>query len=92
MPLTRTSAAIRPRTLQNIEAHFDQSDVPVFRTHLHERDAYKALFVFGGDLSGLDPGEVRNVPAAIINARAFAQEVLAMLKSPTKASRTAEVA
>jgi chromosome partitioning protein len=88
----RTSAAIRPRTLQNIETQFAQSDVPVFRTHLHERDAYKALFVFGGALSGLDPGEVRNVPVAITNARAFAQEVLAMLKAPTKASRIAEVA
>jgi chromosome partitioning protein len=89
---TRTSAAIRPRTLQNIEAQFDQSDVPVFRTHLHERDAYKALFVFGGALSGLDPAEVRNISAAVTNARAFAQEVLAMLKAPAKANRATEVA
>ena len=78
---TRTSPAIRPRTLTNIEQQFAASDVPVLRSHLHERDAYKALFVFGGPLSGLDPGEVRNVPSAIVNARAFAQEVLTMLKS-----------
>jgi chromosome partitioning protein len=49
---TRTSPAIRPRTLTNIEQQFEASDVPVFRVHLHERDAYKALFVFGGSLSG----------------------------------------
>ena len=78
---TRTSPAIRPRTLTNIEQQFAASDVPVLRSHLHERDAYKALFVFGGPLSGLDPGEVRNVSSAIVNARAFAQEVLTMLKS-----------
>jgi chromosome partitioning protein len=78
---TRTSPAIRPRTLTNIEQQFEASDVPVFRVHLHERDAYKALFVFGGSLSGLDPAEVRNVQSAVVNARAFAQEVLSMLKA-----------
>ena len=83
---TRTSAAIRPRTLTNIEQQFEASDVPVFRVHLHERDAYKALFVFGGSLSGLDPAEVRNIPSAAVNARAFAQEVLSMLKAQASAA------
>ena len=38
---TRTSAAIRPRSLQAIEAEFAQSGVRVLETQMHERDAFK---------------------------------------------------
>ena len=77
---TRTTAAIRPRSLQAIEAEFAQSGVKVLETQMHERDAYRALFSFGGSLGDLDRGQVGNVAAAIANARAFAAEVLAILK------------
>ena len=77
---TRTSAAIRTRTLASIEDEFRENGVPVFRTRLHEREAYRSLFSFGGTLSGLDPAQVRNIPAAIDNARAFAAEVVKLLK------------
>jgi hypothetical protein len=39
---TRTSAAIRPRSLQAIEAEFAQSGVTVLETQMHERDAFRA--------------------------------------------------
>ena len=80
--LTRTSAAIRPRSLQSIEAEFIHHKVRVLEVQLHERDAYRAVFAFGGTLSGLDPKEVTNIPAAVSNARAFVAAVLSLLKAP----------
>jgi len=52
---TRTSAAIRPRTLQSIEAEFGANKIPMFDTQIHEREAYRSIFAFGGTLTGLDP-------------------------------------
>jgi chromosome partitioning protein len=78
---TRTSAAIRPRTLQSIEAEFLKNRIPMLNAQLHERDAYRALFSFGGTLAGLDSTQVTNIPAAILNARTFTSEVVSMLKS-----------
>jgi chromosome partitioning protein len=78
---TRTSAAIRPRTLQSIESEFAQNQVPMFGAQIHEREAYRAMFAFGGTLADLDPTQVGNLPAARLNARAFAAEVLETLKS-----------
>ena len=53
---------------------------------MHERDPFRAIFSFGGSLSDLDPGQVSNIPAAVGNARAFAGEVLSLLKNPAAAS------
>jgi chromosome partitioning protein len=55
--------------------------VPIFETRIHEREAFRALFSFGGTLSGLDPKQVRNIPAAVENAQAFAAEVIDLLKN-----------
>jgi chromosome partitioning protein len=88
---TRTSAALKPRTLRNIQTQFIQHGVRAFETQIHERDAYKALFSFGGTLSSLDRGSVRNVAEAIINARAFAGELIAMLREIAQ-TQTAQVA
>lgn len=88
---TRTSAAIRPRTLRHIQEQFEKHEVVVFDTQLIERDAFRALFSFGGTLDSLGRGEVSNLAAAIINARAFAREVVARLRGET-AETVAEVA
>lgn len=77
---TRTSAAIRPRTLQSIENEFDKNHVPVLKTQIHEREAYRAIFSFGGTLAALDPAQVTNITAAMMNAHTFAAEVLSLLK------------
>lgn len=89
--LTRTSAAIKPRTLLSIESEFLSGDISVLRTQINERDAFRAIFSFGGTLTGLDESQVSNVPAALNNARAFTAEILALLKS-NKAQPQAEVA
>jgi chromosome partitioning protein len=78
---TKTSAAIRTRTLASIEAELEENGVPVLETRIHEREAFRALFSFGGTLSELDPKQVRNIPAAVENARAFAAEVINLLKN-----------
>jgi chromosome partitioning protein len=84
---TRTSAAIRPRTLQSIEAEFAQNKVPMFGCQIHEREAYRAVFAFGGTLAGLDTSQVSNIAAAILNAKIFAGEVIEMLKEHAPARR-----
>jgi chromosome partitioning protein len=78
---TKTSAAIRTRTLTSIEDELAQNEVPIFRVRLHEREAFRSIFSFGGTLSNLDPKNVRNIPAAVENAQAFAAEVVNMLQT-----------
>jgi chromosome partitioning protein len=87
---TRTSAAIRPRTLQHIRDELEGAGVPILRTQMHEREAFRAIFSFGGTLGTLEPGQVANLPAAAANARAFAAEVVAALRSgaPEPAARS----
>ena len=87
---TKTSAAIRTRTLTSIEDELAQNEVPIFSVRLHEREAFRSIFSFGGTLSNLDPKNVRNIPAAVENAEAFAAEVVNMLQ--TKRTAVAAVA
>ena len=83
---TRTSAAIRPRSLSAIAAEFAEHGVPVLATQMHEREAFRAIFAFGGSLSDLEPAQVSNVTAAQRNARAFVAEVVAMLSAAEAAA------
>ena len=85
---TRTSAAIRTRTFQSIEGQFEEKDTPMFETQLNERDAYRALFAFGGTLNALDPTQVSNIPAAILNAHNFTREVVDLVKPKSASKRT----
>lgn len=90
--LTRTSSTIRPRTLQSIQNELAQKSLPVFETQIHERDAYKAIFAFGGTVGDLDTSQVPNIPAALANARQFAAEVLTILKQAIPSEQSAAVA
>lgn len=80
MLYTRTSSAIRPRTLAHIQNEFQKHGILAFQTQIHEREAYRAMFSYGGTLDTLKPSQVANLEAAIINARAFAGETIAMLR------------
>jgi chromosome partitioning protein len=78
--LTRTSAAIRPRTLQHIREEMARNDVPVLGTQMHEREAFRAIFSFGGPLQGLSASQVSGLDAAMKNAQALAAEIVGLLK------------
>ncbi len=78
--LTRTSAAILPRTLRHIRAELEGAGVPILVTQMHEREAFRAIFSFGGTVETLRPDQVGGLEGAIANARAFAAEVVALLK------------
>jgi chromosome partitioning protein len=79
--LTRTNPVIKPRTLTAIHEQLKSHGINLFVTQLHEREAFKALFSFGGTLEGLDRAQVNNIDKAISNARDFAEEALTLLKT-----------
>lgn len=85
---TRTSTAIRPRTLQHIRGEFEAHGVPTLETQMHEREAYRAVFSFGGTVDTLNAAQVSGLDGAIRNARAFAAEVVTLLRQ----AQTAEAA
>ena len=85
--------AIRTRGFANIERQFKGHGVPIMDCRIIEREAYRAIFAFGTTVRGLDPAEVRNLPAAFENAEIFADEVIALLdRAAAPANHTAEVA
>lgn len=81
---TRTSAAIRPRTLLHIRGELEGAGVQILKTQMHEREAFRAIFSFGGTLETLEPSQVPNLPAARANARVFAAEIIAALRAGTQ--------
>lgn len=85
---TRTSSAIRPRTLQHIQAEFQKHGIRCFQTQILEREAYRALFSFGGALESLNRAHVSNLDGAIANARAFAAEVVSTLREVSHDDRS----
>jgi chromosome partitioning protein len=78
--LTRTSAAIRSRSLKNVSTELEDAGIPVFQTAIVERAAYRDLFDFGGTLPALDSSQTSNIEKAIENARQFTGELIAKIK------------
>ena len=58
-----------PRKLQHIRDEFKNHNAPALRTQMHEREAFRSVFSFGGTLESLDTTQVSNRDAAIKNAR-----------------------
>lgn len=87
--LTRTSAAIQPRSLRNIQQQLARAGIDIFETQLLERDAFRSLFSFGGTLESQNAKEVSGLDRAIANARAFAGEMIACLKAEREELETA---
>ena len=90
--LTRTPAAIRSRTLTSIHDQLRQHGVDLLVNELHERDAFRAMFSFGGTLDTLDPAHVGGLDKARVNARIYAAEVVALLKGEGASAPPREVA
>jgi hypothetical protein len=68
------------RTKELSEAH----GVPIFDTQIVDREAFRAMFSFGGSLAGLAGKGVSGLPAALANARAFTQELVDTLRNGVK--------
>lgn len=81
---TRTSAAIKTRTLRAIQDELTANGIQTLETQMLEREAFRALFSFGGTLEDLTAEQVSNPGPAIANARALAAEVVALLKEPSQ--------
>jgi chromosome partitioning protein len=74
--MTRTNPAITPGSQRQVERILAERAVPCLDAKLHDREAYRALFSFGGTLAGLKDRGVRNVEAAQSNAQAVTAEIL----------------
>lgn len=85
---TRTSTAIQTRTLKHLKAELADAGVACFETQLVEREAFKAMFSFGGTLEQLDSRQVSSPEKAIANAHAFTAEVLQALKGQERERTT----
>lgn len=78
--VTRTNPAIRPRSFRYIEERLEENGIPYLPVHLTERDAFSALFQLGGTLYDLKSSDANNPAAAIENARALTEAVIAELR------------
>jgi len=78
---TRTNPAITPRTQRFIEERFTELAVPVMKTRLYDREAFRAMFSYGGTIAGLSNKSVSNLPTALQNAREFTAEIVDRLRS-----------
>ena len=77
--LTRTNPAITTRIEREIVEALTNAGLPLLRTHLNERQAYKAMFVRRLALSELDPAQVNGLPEALRNAERLADELVDVL-------------
>lgn len=74
--LTRTSPIIATRIEREIVDALKSAGLPLMRTRLNERQAYKAIFVRRLALQELDPKQVNGLGEAIANAQALADELI----------------
>lgn len=77
--LTRTSY-IKPRTAKHIRGLIEEAGIKILPIEMFERDAFKAIFTFGGSLYDLTDEEVSNPQKAIANVEAFAQSIIDYLR------------
>lgn len=87
--LTRTSAAVASRSLRNVRDQLDKAGIPVLKTSIVERAAYRDIFDYGGLLSELDKSQVSNIEKAIKNARELASDVIVKLRETEAAGEAA---
>lgn len=78
--LTRTNPALAPKTLRHVRQELEQAGIEIFATEITDREAFRALFSYGGSIKGLARHDVSGVAKASANARAFAAEVVERLR------------
>lgn len=75
----RTSAAVKSKLEKYIHAEMKKVG-RVMDTELHRRTAFSSLHNAGGGLRQLDHADVNGIDKAIINAEAFAAEIIDILE------------
>jgi chromosome partitioning protein len=86
---TQTRPPLSPKTQRFIEAQFAQLGAPIFDAQLVDREAFRAMFSFGGSLAGLTGRGVSGLPAAVANAHAFTQELVDRLRNGNQSASEA---
>jgi chromosome partitioning protein len=87
--LTRTNPTVRTRTLQNVHNTLVENNIPVLKTELYEREAFRAMFSYRQPLNQLSPKDVANLDKAMGNAQALTQEIIQALRAGTNPSPAA---
>lgn len=87
--LTRTSPIIVTRIEKEILQSLDNAHLPILKTALNERQAYKAIFVRRVALHELDRTQVNGVEEALENARALVEEIVDILAPDTRTTEEA---
>jgi chromosome partitioning protein len=77
--LTRTNPIITTRIEKEIVGALDDAGLPMMKTKLHERQAYKAIFVRRLGLHELNPEHINGMTEAIINAEKLADELVRVI-------------
>lgn len=84
---TRTNPAIVPKTQRHIQERFAELEIPVMETPLYDREAFRAIFSFGGTLAGLADKGVSNLQTARANALEYASEVVNRLRAGNQSGK-----
>jgi chromosome partitioning protein len=82
--MTRTSPLITTKIEGGIIQALKDAEIPLMQVRLHERQAYKAIFVRKLALSELDE-TISGLPAAIENAERLAEEVVELITTAPSA-------
>jgi chromosome partitioning protein len=77
--LTRTSPIITTRIEREIVNALEASGLPLMRAQLHERQAFKGMFVRRLALHELDASQVNGLQEALRNAQGLAEELVDVL-------------
>ncbi|MEY4255877.1 MAG: hypothetical protein RLZZ141_1104 [Pseudomonadota bacterium] len=85
----RVSTAIQPRTFRHIRDEFEAAGLPVLACTLQEREAFRAIFSFGGTVGGLTSSQASNLPAALANVGDFARAVTNRLRPTAQTAQEA---
>lgn len=88
---SRMSAAIITKTARELSDEFKSGDVDLFDCYLIDREAFKNIFAFGGDVNSLEATNQReagSITKAAENARQFAEEVKNRLMKSQKENRS----
>ena len=72
--LSQTSPVIMDKGMRDICSQMRENGIPMLRTAMVERSAFKAPFRLGGTIYDLSEREAKNPLAAVDNAETFAQE------------------